>query len=661
MTASTHDRVDPHPAPPPEGGRGPGPARPERRIPRAHLLVLIAIAAVGLLRGGFWVATTEVWSPIDEAHHYGFVESLATGHGIPTVGKDVMSVQVIQVIKTSPTLASRSTPHLPVLEEGYWSVASSQYEAVQPPLYYALEVPFYWLSRPFGFVASIYGLRVGSVLISLAAVPLTWLLAKELFPRRPVIWLAAPAVLVAINGFNTNLATIGNDALVVPVAALALLAAARFYRSPSLRGAALTGLALGAALMAKTTTLGLVGVLALPYLWLLVTRRQSLPQVLKAGAVTGAVTGVVLLPWVVWNMATYGSPTAASASSAITGQMMAQTGLSAGVLGDHVRLANMGFWDSALFSHFAGPPYERVFVAAVIVALGAGLGVAAARRDRPALVSLAWVGTALPLAFLGMEAIVFGLFNGVGHPEGRHLYTALVPVSVLIAAAAAVALGPRWGVVAVAGVIAVALVAEQGEVRDYVRSTYAAGRLGADLAPVVDQPLNEGFVAASVIRVDPPCPVRAVGLVVDGPPPATLLVGGSVTPLTGTLADLTPRPRPSDPEVQVYLLATPLSGRFDVVAPGPFMVGASVADTDSRLSLPDRPGDPVARLYCRVDNAERVRFEQQFPPQHPSQIGYSAIQAWPRVWAFLGFLGLLVSVAAAVRPLRPTRRKVADR
>ena len=86
-----------------------------------------------------------------------------------------------------------------------------------------------------------------------------------------------------------------------------------------------------------------------------------------------------------------------------------------------------------------------------------------------------------------------------------------------------------------------------------------------------------------------------------------------------------------------------------------------MADIDSHLSLPDRPGDPVARLYCRVDNAERVRFEQLFPPQHPRQIGYSAIQAWPRVWAFLGFLGLLVSVAAAVRPLRSTRRKAADR
>ncbi len=650
MTASTHDRVDPQPALPPEGGRNPGAPRPARRIPRAHLLVLVAIAAVGLLRGLFWVATTEVWSPIDEAHHYGFVQSLATGHGIPTVGKDVMPVEVVEVIKASPTLASRSTPHLPTLDDGYWSVASSQYEAVQPPLYYVLLVPAYWVSRPFGFVASIYGLRIGSVLIALAAVPLTWMLAKELFPRRPAVWLAAPAVLVAINGFNTNLATIGNDALVVPVAALALLAAARFHRAPSLRTAALTGLALGAALLAKTTTLGLVGVLALPYLWLLATRRQSLTQVLKAGAVTGACAGAVLAPWVLWNLATYGSPTAADASSAITGQMMARSQLGLGTLWDHVRLANMGFWDSALFSHLTGPPYERVWVWAAVAAVVAGVGTALARRDRTAAVALAWVGTALPLAFLGMEAIVFGLFDGVGHPEGRHLYTALVPVSILVAAAAVIALGPRWGVVAVAAVIAVAFVAEQSQARDYVTATYSAGRLPGDLTPVVDQPLNEGFVSTSAIRVDPPCPVRAVGLVVDGPPPATLLVDGAATPLTGTVAELSRRPRPSDPEVQVYSLPSPLAAPFDVVAPEGLVVGTSLADTEPRLALADGPGDPVARLYCQVPDSVRARFDQQFPPLHPSQLGYDTVRLWPRAWAALGVLGLLAAVGAALRP-----------
>ncbi len=650
VTASTHDRVEPSPAPPAESGGVPGPAQAGPRVPKGHRWALVVIGLVGLLRGLFWVAATETWSPIDEPHHYGFVQSLATGHGIPTVGKDVMPVEVIETVKASPTLATRSSEHVPVPEDGFWSVARSQYEAVQPPLYYVLQVPAYWVSRPFGFVASIYGLRIGSVLISLAAVPLTWLLARELFPRRPAIWLAGPAVLVAVNGFNTNLATISNDALVVPLAALALLAAARYHRAPSTRTAAFTGLALGAALLAKTTTLGLVGVLALPYLWLVVTRRQTPTQVLKAGAVTGAVTGAVLLPWVAWNLLTYGSPTAAAASSAITGQMMEQSGLSIGVLGDHVRLANMGFWHSALFSPLTGPPYFRVFVWSVIAAAVAGPAVALLRRDRPAAVALVWVATALPLAFVGMEAIVFGLFDGVGHPEGRHLYTALAPVSVLIAAAAVVALGPRWGVVAVAGVIALAFLAEQAEVRDYVRYTYAAGRLPPDLAPVVDQPLNEGFVPASVIRVDPPCPVRAIGLVVDGPAPPTLLVGGTATALTGTVAELSPRQRPSDPEVQVYTLASPLTAPFEVVAPtGALVVGASRADTDPHLALVGTAGDPVARLYCQVRDSERARFDQQYPPLHPSQVGYDTVRLWPRAWAVLGILGLVATAGAAVR------------
>ena len=615
---------------------------------------------VALLRGMFWATTTEVWSPIDEAHHYGFVASLAHGHGIPTVGKDVMPVEVIEVIKESPTLASRSRPNRPVLEDGYWSVASSQYEAVQPPLYYILMVPAYWLSRPFGFVPAIYGLRLASVLIALAAIPLTYLLAKELFPRRPAIWLAAPAVLVAVNGFNTNLATISNDALVVPVATAALLAAARFYRTPTLRWAALTGLGLGTALMTKNTALGLVGVMALPFLWLLVTRRRSVTEVLKAGAVTGACTCLVLLPWVAWNMSTYGSTTAAEATSAITGGMMTQSGLSAGVLWDHIRLANMGFWDSALFSREAGPPYERVFAWSVIIAVVVGLGAALARRDRPAAVALAWTGAALPLAFVGMELIVFGLFEGVGHPEGRHLYVALAPVSVLIAAAAVIALGPRLGVVAVAAVIALALLTEQAQVRDYLSYTYAAGRIAPDLTPVVDQPLNEGFVRTTTIAVDPPCPARAVGLVVDGPPPPTLLIGGTPTPLTGTVAELSIRPRPSDPEVQVYSLAAPLSGRFDVVAPEGFLVGSSVADTDPHLAFPSASGDPVARIYCQVADSERQRFQQQFPPLHPSQLTYDGVRLWPRVWAGLGIVGLVAAVGFALRRPRGAKAGAGD-
>ncbi len=666
MTARTYDRVEPDPAPPGRDGRFDEGSGPEPGIRRGHLVALVAIGLVGLLRGLFWVGATEVWNPTDEAHHYAFVASLAEGDGIPTVGKDVVPVEVIEVEKASPTLPFRALPHAPVLDDPYWVIEGSQYEGVQPPLYYILLVPFYWLSKPFGFVASIYGLRIGSVLFALAAVPLAWLLARELFPRRPAVWLAAPAVLVAINGFNSNLASITNDALVVPLAAAAIYAAARLYRTPTLKWAALTGVGLGAALLAKTSAIGLVPLLALPYFWLLVTRRRAVLGVVTAGAVTAGCAGLVLLPWVAWNLATYGSPTAAAASNAITGQFMEQTGLSPGIVRAHARLINTNFWDLGLMSHIHGPPYERLFLWTVIVAVVVGLVAAFVRRDGRAVVAVAWTGVALPLAFVGMESITFGVFNGVGQPQGRHLYIALVPLAVLVAGAAVVAIGPRWGLVAVAFVIALAFVAEEAQVHDYVTGAYGSGRIASSapedepLAPVVDQSLNEGFKAITTVEVDPPCPVRAVALLVDGNVPPALTIGGTATPLAGTVAQLSARSRHADSATQVYPLASPLAGPFEVVAAEPFLVGTSLADATPHLALPDGPGDPMVRLYCQVPDSERVRFEQQFPPQHPGWMSYSAVRLWPRLWAGLGILGLVAAIGAALRWPRARSQPTVD-
>ena len=241
--------------------------------------------------------------------------------------------------------------------------------------------------------------------------------------------------------------------------------------------------------------------------------------------------------------------------------------------------------------------------------------------------AVAWTGVALPLAFLGMESITFGVFNGVGQPQGRHLYIALVPLAVLLAGAAVVALGPRWGLVAVASILALAFVAEEAEVRDYLTGAYASGRITSSaspadepLAPVVDQNLNEGFLVATTIEVDPPCPVRAVALLVDGNVPPSMTVGGTVTPLAGTASELSDRSRHADTATQVYRLESPLAGPFEVVAPEPFLVGASLADVSPHLALPEGPRDPMVRLYCQVPDSERARFEQQFPPQHPGWV-----------------------------------------
>ena len=61
------------------------------------------ILAFGLATGGYWAITTQVWNPVDEVQHFGYVESIATGDGIPTVGRDLLSDDVMASLKGSTT------------------------------------------------------------------------------------------------------------------------------------------------------------------------------------------------------------------------------------------------------------------------------------------------------------------------------------------------------------------------------------------------------------------------------------------------------------------------------------------------------------------------------------------------------------------------------
>ena len=163
----------------------PAPPGQLRGVPRRHLVVLAVILFAGLLRGLFWVGVTETWSPMDEAQHYAFVESMATGKGIPTVGKDRISPEVLRLKREAPTLWFRAMARPVDVDDPVWASDRDQYEAAQTPLYYALVAPVYWVSHPFGTLTSIYALRTFSLLLSLLAIPIAWMLARELFPRPP--------------------------------------------------------------------------------------------------------------------------------------------------------------------------------------------------------------------------------------------------------------------------------------------------------------------------------------------------------------------------------------------------------------------------------------------------------------------------------------------
>jgi peptidoglycan/LPS O-acetylase OafA/YrhL len=106
-----------------------------------------------------------------------------------------------------------------------------------------------------------------------------------------------------------------SETLVVSTTALVLLAAYRWWDRPSVRAAALFGVAVGVAALVRSEAILLGPVIALPLLWW--RRRQnqqnSQNQWLPQLAAAGAVAAVVIAPWVGYNMARFERPTTLSA------------------------------------------------------------------------------------------------------------------------------------------------------------------------------------------------------------------------------------------------------------------------------------------------------------------------------------------------------------
>lgn len=629
-------------------------ARPSGRwggVPKRHAVVLAVIAVAGLLRGLFWVGATEVWNPMDEAQHYAFVESVATGNGIPTVGKDRISPEVLRITREAPTLWFRPMARPVDPDDPVWQSDRDQYEAVQPPLYYVLVAPVYWVSKPFGTLASIYALRITTLLLSLLSIPIAWLLARELFPRWPAVWLCAPALLVGLQGFNMTLASVTNDGLLVPAAAAALLAAARLGRGLTTRRAVVAGLVLGAAMLVKSNVVGLLPLIALAVVAAALMQRVKPVRAVVALAALSGSAAAVLLPWVGWNQLTYGAPSASGALDEIRTFNWAREPFTYQVVRAHIERARMGFWDGQLRGMGLNA-YPLFFERVTVVACTAGILAILWRRQRREGWSLVWIAAALPVTFAGMEFIVHVVSDGAGEPYGRHLYPALVAVAVAIAAGLVSALGPRWGTVAVLIVVAFALTREQTLVHHYVADTYTTGLHTPGLAPVVDQSLNERDVATSGIRVDPPCAVEEVGLHLRRDAPEAVRVSGGGTVSEAVLAG------PSDSffgqlfgggegAITLYRLATPLDTPFEIRLPETTM-GSAQTPQGSGLSFLDGPGEPVGRLYCQVADPLASRFDQLYGPNHPSGVTYGQVRAWPALWVVVGWAAAAVAVALAL-------------
>ena len=508
-----------------------GPLLGELRLSRrlqlalAYLVAVVPALALAFLQ--------PVWQLTDEAQHYDVIAHYAHGlypvEGVTTLRPETAGIMqdtgnyrwsppdsVPRPAITDPLLFEPPPLYLSGYAYQLWvrrHIWWFSYEAMQPPLFYAVAAPAWLVADHLGGPwAAVYTVRVLDALVLALLAPLALVAAGVLLPGRRGAGVAAVVVTATLPGLLLNGSQVTNDTLgAVLGSACVLVAAWMARRGWTVRTALLLGLVFGLTLLAKLTAIGIVAGLAAAWAWPLLRLGAPLPRQVRLGALAAGVAGVVLLPWLAVNAWVYGHPVPTAEAARLMG---------AGTSGGHYT-----FWQSLNYcfqtfwtgEHKDTLPYTGLFVLAMIV-----LGIASvvglqrlvrtrgARLAHPAV--LAVFGTAV--AGQALWALAIPATSGLGGmTPGRYLYPVVAPAMALFVAGLFTLLR-RTG----AQVLAVAVYTALSAVNF---AGYAAGqtaiphevRSGPPTQVAIQNVDGEGFYMGVTVDVDRVVTDRRVGSV----------------------------------------------------------------------------------------------------------------------------------------------------
>lgn len=388
----------------------------------------LAIAyAIGLVPALAVAIGQPVWSRVDEAAHYDVVAQYAAGvyphDSVTTIRPETLDIMrktgvygfVVDNSYQRPdgfaSMPSGLTDaqHVLWIRRHGWQYS---YEAFQPPLYYALALPAWKLGDLVGGAfGALYAVRTFDALLAATLAPLAMLIALRVWPAQATAGWAAAVLTAAMPGVDVNLTSATNDVLVAVLGGVTLLTA--ISGPVTMRRALAIGALLGAAILAKTTAAALIPAVFVALAWR--------GRVTAALAALG-VAAVIVLPWVVSNVAIYGEVVTTREQLAMAA-FPAHTGA-------------FDFWSvstlHAFVTFWSGDPFLSLplavplaLVASLLCALAiAGLLRAPRSRDL-AVVALAAIGAALVSA----TSPILAAFNA----PGRLAYVGISAVLALVA------------------------------------------------------------------------------------------------------------------------------------------------------------------------------------------------------------------------------------
>ena len=312
------------------------------------------------------------------------------------------------------------------------------YEWHQPPLYYGLAA----LLLPLGEKA----MRSASILCGLIGLLLIYRAARLLLPDEPIYALNAVGFSALLPTHIAITSTVNNDALLEVCFGWVLLLLFESLRSGfTLWRAGWLGLALGTALLTKATALLLLPIALLALL--LFRRAGETPRSLLRG--TGWTLTVMLAVcgwWLIRNGLLYGEPLPLRAfqesftGTAQAGDMAAQLGGWSGYFLLVGQWTFQSFWAvyGTMQDAERGIPRflePRLYLLAGLLTLLSCLGLAVAHfRSKTDLNQTQRAMLWLLFATLGLVALsFFGFLLRYFQTQGRYLYPAMLPLSLLFA------------------------------------------------------------------------------------------------------------------------------------------------------------------------------------------------------------------------------------
>ncbi len=291
---------------------------------------VVVLGALFVVKQIIFVLVFPAFTGHDEVAHYAYLRVLATEGRIPRIpeldewreryaaqadtGEDRIPGELYRYCRyvTQDWFCSPGDPRfresgpLAVQLSGNFYPSGWIYTANHPPLYYVLMTPVYWLSEGASPQTQLYILRLAAIPFGLLTVLLAFLTVRVIFPEDRFLSVVVPTFVAFQTQVSYEAAMLNNDVVGITTYSLVLYLIVRGVRDrfPK-RLCIMLGVALGLAVLTKSTALTAVGIAGLAVL--LRIGIKDLRGLLERGVLIGIPLVVLIAPWYIFMYATYGN------------------------------------------------------------------------------------------------------------------------------------------------------------------------------------------------------------------------------------------------------------------------------------------------------------------------------------------------------------------